>query len=87
MKELIQILRRQGINGIRFPDVKTKCEEQWNEGYAIVKCVYPDPLYEFCNDATVADNRDDVEKFVEDFFGNVLVAVHWQRGEIEVSHD
>jgi len=46
-QELIPILRKEGVNGLLFPEVKRACVDDWSENYASLGNVffYP-PLYD-----------------------------------------
>lgn len=42
MRELIDILRQQGLNGVDIPGVRSECEDKWSPHYAIVCNLYWD---------------------------------------------
>lgn len=83
MRDLMEVLRKEGVNGVRTPAILAECEDAWNEGYAIAYRVYPDETYEFYGDSE-SDWMDDVERFVKGYFGpTVAVNFRWRSQEIE----
>lgn len=85
MRELIAVLRKGGVNGVRMPDVRPECEAGWTQSYALIRDVYPDITHEFYGDSEI-QYRSDVEEFVRNFFApSVIVKFFWRSQEIEVS--
>ena len=73
----------EGLDGIRF-NLKPECEEEWNEGYAIVQGLYYDnwDQSEYFDDDRF---KQDFEKKVKSYFHGCDVKFYWRSQEIEVS--
>jgi hypothetical protein len=84
MRQLIPILRKEGVNEVCLPDIKPECESEWSEKYAIVQDAYADPDYHFYSDTAAAEFRYDLEQFVKNFFGPGVTVKFYQCHEIEV---
>lgn len=89
MTELMNRLRRDGFLGLRWPEIRPECVDEWTGDYAIVCAAYPDDdhLDEFYDrDAYYVR----FERFLRAFFcsgpGNGVVTVNFRprTQEIEV---
>lgn len=85
MRKVLPELNK-GLDGIRL-HLKPECEEEWNEGYAIVQGLYymrPGEMGEAGGD--YFDDyrfRDDYEEKVRSMFPGINVKFYWQSQEIE----
>lgn len=87
MDDLIARLRKDGFQGIKFPEIRASCREHWTADYATAHPVYADTF--LIEDAWEGFDPDqyycDFERFLQEFFGDTI-QVHYRRGcqEIEV---
>lgn len=87
MGELVELLRKKGFEGIRFPEIRKSCEDGWTADYAIVDGAYGD-TFAIENDWEGFDYQkflDGFDRFLAEFFGPDVLVNH-RRGcqEIEV---
>jgi len=85
MREFLSSMRAGRFNGVSIPGLTPECEDQWNEGYAIVKGLWYsagdfDSEEYFHHDHF----RADYERFVKSYFPGCKVVLHWSSQELEV---
>lgn len=87
MFELMKTLGTKGFLGLKFPEIRASCSENWTADYAIVDAAYADTFaLEMEYEGFDQDDYDSkFERYLKDFFGPG-VEVNYRRGchEIEV---
>jgi hypothetical protein len=81
MRKILPELKK-GFDGVTFNELRPECEDQWNEGYAILEGLhyYAEGEY-FDHDRLKAD----FEKKVRDHFPGCTITFYWNGAqEIEV---
>jgi hypothetical protein len=71
-RELVELLRTEGIGGVRLSDVEIECEEDWSADYAII-CELHGDFDALEADHDYVDHSEfywDVQQFIEKHFAS-----------------